>query len=304
MLREWTRALVIAIGLLLVVHLFLFRTVSVRNVSMYATLVPGDLVLVHRWARWAGVERGDIVVFRDPLKDHVAMHRRPLLVKRIAGMPGDTVELREGVLRVNGTVVHRPATATQAHTVRLAEGATTEDLLAWLGLPGRVARSDGNTIELPLHPALAGHLAERPEVIAVTPRPPATGAPRHMFPFSRRARAQRWNADHYGPIVVPARGDTLRIGIADLPMYDRMISRYEGHRLGFAGDTLLIDGAPLTAYVVEKDHYFVLGDSRHHSADSRHWGFLPGDHIVGRAGPVLFNSGGGALRNGPSAPRP
>ena len=70
---------------------------------MYATLRPGDLLLVQRWPVWTGFERGDVVVFRDPLKDNVPMLRRPLLVKRIVGMPGDVVELRKGVLFVNNT---------------------------------------------------------------------------------------------------------------------------------------------------------------------------------------------------------
>ncbi len=299
-LREWLRALAIAIGVLLFVHFFLYRVVAVRNVSMYATLLPGDRVLVQRWAAWSGVGRGDIVVFRDPMKDHVAKYRRPLLVKRVIGMPGDTVEVRDGIPWVNGQEQPWPGTATQAYLVRLAQDAAPGPTLQWTGLP-HLVRPDRRVIELPLNAALADRLEANADVISVGPMRSATGAPLHLFPFTRR---YRWNTDNYGPIIIPAKGDTLRIDIDNMPLYDRLISRYEGHRLSNSGDTLLIEGGPLKTYVVKKDYYFVLGDSRHHSADSRHWGFLPGDHIVGRVSLILFNNGPGELRTGGLPHRP
>ncbi|MGV3638713.1 MAG: S26 family signal peptidase, partial [Flavobacteriales bacterium] len=79
---------------------------------------------------------------------------------------------------------------------------------------------------------------------------------------------------------------------------DRLISHYEGHQLGVDRDQLSIDGRPLTDYVVEQDYFFVLGDSRHHSADSRYWGFVPEDHITGRAGLLLWGKGVDSARNG------
>lgn len=300
-LREWIRALAIAVGVLLLIHFFLFRVVAVRNVSMYATLLPGDLVLVQRWAAWTGLERGDIVVFRDPLKDQVSKFRRPLQVKRIIGMPGDTVEIRDGMPWVNGKALPSPVTATHAHLVRLAPDTAPTAVLAWTGLPHSIVQPGRSIIELPLNDALADSLEQRDDVISAHPMGSATGAPLHLFPFTRR---YHWNTDNYGPIVIPAKGDTLRIDIGNMPLYDRLMSRYEGRRLSNSGDTLLIDGGPLKTYVVEKNYYFVLGDSRHHSADSRHWGFLPGDHIVGRVQLVLLNNGGSALRKGRPSLRP
>ena len=100
-MNEWLKAFVLAIVLLMFLHVFVVRWVIVESSSMYATLRPGDLVLVQRWPVWTGFTRGDVVVFRDPMKNNVVMARRPLLVKRIVGMPGDVVELRRGKLFVN-----------------------------------------------------------------------------------------------------------------------------------------------------------------------------------------------------------
>lgn len=293
--NEWLKAFVLAVVLLLLLHMFVVRWVVVESTSMFATLKPGDLVLVHRWPLWTGLSRGDVVVFRDPLKDDLSMARRPLLVKRIVGMPGDRVEIRQGKLLVNGREVVGPAHGTQAYLVRLRNELFADSLLLALGLPRHMHRSGRAFVEVPLNEELAGEVMRLPYVIGADPLGLAKGAQRHIFPYSPR---YPWNGDDYGPIEVPRKGDTLRINMDNLPLYDRLISHYEGHKLGVDNDRLTIDGAPLTEYVVEQDHYFVLGDSRHHSADSRYWGFVPDDHITGRAGLLLWGGGMDGPRSG------
>lgn len=293
--NPWIRATLQAVLFLLFLHVCVVRWVTVRSTSMYATLLPGDLLLVQRWPLLTGFANGDVVVFRDPLRDDVSLSRRPLLVKRIVGMPGDRVELRNGHLLVNGTVKPFPIGATRSYLVRLKQGRSPDALLEMLGLPKEQVIPGRNFIELPLNKVLADSVKASPDVVSVEPMSSATGAPRHIFPFSPR---YAWNGDDYGPITVPKKGDTLHITIDNLPLYDRLMSRYEGHVLTAEGNDIAIDGRPLTDYVVEHDHYFVLGDSRHHSADSRYWGFVPADHLVGRAGTVLLGKGPSGLRGG------
>ena len=294
-LNNWLQAFLLAMLLLVLVHLFVLRWVTVQSTSMYATLLPGDLVLVQRWPVWTGLERGDIVVFRDPLKDHLPRMQRPLLVKRIAGMPGDTIELRRSTLWVNGVEQPDPARATRAYVVRLRTDHGPEEVLAATHLPPTLLQPGRSILELPLNRALADSLEQLPSVVLAEEMSLASGSPPHIFPFSPRFR---WNGDDYGPLHVPAKSDTLRIAMDNLPLYDRLMSRYEGHRLTVDRNVLLIDGEPLDRYVVEQDHYFVLGDSRHHSADSRYWGFVPHDHLVGRATFIVAGKGGKGFWSG------
>lgn len=294
-LHPWLRAAIEAAVILAVLHVCVVRWVTVRHTSMYATLLPGDLLLVERWPLLTGVDRGDVVVFRDPLKDKQAKWRRPLLVKRIAGMPGDELHLRDGVLFINGERQAFPHTATFSHLVRLKQGRSANGIVELLGLPPTMAQDGRTIVELPLNPALADTLRQLPDVVHVERMSSATGAPRHIFPFSPR---YRWNSDDYGPLRIPKKGDTLHITIDNLPLYDRLISHYEGHTLGVSGKELTIDGQPLDTYVVEQDHYFVLGDNRHYSSDSRYWGFVPSDHLVGRAGLVALSKGATPLPRG------
>jgi signal peptidase I len=295
-MNEWLKAFVLAVLFLVVLHVLVVRWVVVENTSMYATLRPGDLMAVERWPVWTGLERGDIVVFRDPLKDEIAFWRRPLMVKRIAGMPGDVVEVRAGSLFVNGMEQSAPRDGTRSYLVRLRTDASPARVLERLGLTGLAVMKGRQVLELPLNEALASEVGALPEVVSVTAMGLATGSPRHLFPFSQRFA---WNGDHYGPLRVPGKGDTLVINANTLPLYDRLISVYEGHRLTVNGNELMLDEAPLTRYVVEKDHAFVLGDGLHHSADSRYWGFLPLDHVVGRVRWVVTGSGPDGARTGP-----
>ncbi|MBK6830774.1 MAG: signal peptidase I [Flavobacteriales bacterium] len=286
--NEWLRAFVLALGVLLLLHLFVVRFVSVQSTSMYGTLRPGDLLLVQRWPKWTGLDRGDLVVFRDPLKDRTSMSHRPLLVKRVAAVPGDELEIRLGQLYVNGERQPNPEGMTHSYLMRVKAGSSVDALMGRLGLPAELAHGDGANIELPLNPALAKKAEADPAVVSVTAMRLAAGARTHLFPFSPR---YPWNGDDYGPITVPGKGDTLHITVDNLPLYDRLMSVYEGHRIAANRDQLMLDDLPLREYVVEQDYYFVLGDSRHFSADSRYWGFLPADHVVGRGSAVLLSAG-------------
>ena len=285
-LSPWTRAFLQAMALLVLVHTFVLRWVIVQSTSMFATLVPGDVVAVQRWPVWTGFERGDVAVFRDPAQDDVRMGRRQLLVKRIVGLPGDTVRIRHGHLFVNGMVLGPWPGQTQRYLVRLKPGAEVAQVARSIGLPEAYLLRNDDHLEVPLNEDLANRLQTLPDVRSVAPMGLSLRPARHLFPFSP---TQPWSTDAYGPVRVPAEGDTVPITLATLPLYDRIMTRYEGHSLEMADNVLRLDGEPLDLYVIEEDHFFVLGDSRHNSADSRHWGFVPADHLMGRASRILVS---------------
>ncbi len=93
----------------------------------------------------------------------------------------------------------------------------------------------------------------------------------------------RWNRDNYGPIVMPKAGVTVKIDTTTLPLYQRIIEVYEGNKLKVEGNTIYINDKPATSYTFKMGYYWMMGDNRHNSADSRYWGFVPEDHIVGKA---------------------
>ena len=98
-----------------------------------------------------------------------------------------------------------------------------------------------------------------------------------------------WTHENYGPILIPKKGMKLHLDTRVLPYYARCIKNYEGNELEVRGDQILINGEVATSYTFKMDYYWMMGDNRHNSADSRYWGFVPEDHIVGTPMVVLIS---------------
>lgn len=112
--------------------------------------------------------------------------------------------------------------------------------------------------------------------------------------FPNNARFQ-WNLDYFGPLTIPKKGDSVKININNIDLYSRIISVYEGNKLEVKNDTVYVNGKKASSYTFKMNYYFTLGDNRHNSIDSRYWGFVPEDHIIGRVSMVLYSSGSNSV---------
>jgi signal peptidase I len=206
--------------------------------------------------------------------------RRDNYVKRCIGIPGDTVTIKEGVLYVNGKIV--PDNGTQQTTYVVSTNGTTINPKAFERLS--ISRSDqsmvsGSAYYLPLTKGNADVISKFPNVTEVSAVVARAGeyAP-HIFPYNPD---YAWNEDNYGPIWIPAKGSTVQLNTENLCFYDRIIDVYEENDLRVEGSTIYINNTPATSYTFKMGYYWMMGDNRHNSADSRYWGFVPEDHIVG-----------------------
>ncbi|MBF9142242.1 signal peptidase I [Hymenobacter properus] len=341
--REWADSLIFAIVAATLIRWATFEAYTIPSPSMENSLLVGDYLFVsklhygpitpqtplqvplthqtiwgtglqsyseliqlptYRLPGFSEIKRNDVVVFHVPHETQYPADLRTNYIKRCVAVAGDTLEIRNGQVFLNGKPGENvPGLQTDylmqidnpndevANALR-AQGVVDYTMPG--GLPQPVGNGDkpGSFIyKISCTKAAADYFRKQPYVKAIEvyqpPVPP-------LFPDkadftnsdATSITPRKWNLDNYGPLPIPKKGQTIALTPANAAIYYKIVARYE-HNAGITWNNqdgmIYQNGKPLTSYTVKQNYYMMMGDNRHNSEDSRFWGFVPADHVVGKA---------------------
>lgn len=212
-------------------------------------------------------------------------------IKRCVAISGDSIVIRSGQLYVNGQAAQNPTHMQFKYKVTQAEGGSfNARKLEDFGVS--LYDTDGASFFMD-----ENQVAKVRELGLKAEKAPQMARPGMLFPNDAKIN-QHWTVDDFGPIWIPKKGATVALTPESLPYYHRIITIYEGNTLEVRDGKYYINGVASSTYTFKQDYFWMMGDNRHNSEDSRFWGYVPEDHIVGKPLFIWFSTKGGSIRNG------
>jgi signal peptidase I len=320
--REWIDAIAFAVVAATLIRTFFIEAYTIPTSSMEKSLLVGDFLFVSKvnygarapitpisfpfahntlpvvggksYLEWfkmpyfrlpgfQKIKNNDVVVFNYPYEDGRPLDKKENYIKRCLGIAGDTLKVINQQVFINSIPAENPPKRQQFWRVKTdGREVFTQKLIRKLDLQEGGATTTPGEYNINLSADARGILAATPGVISIDSLvDPDPGALNGFYEFGKKFG---WRVDNFGPIYIPKAGDVITLDPATYSTYDRAIRVYENNpTFEEKGGKYYLEGKEITTYTFKQNYYFMMGDNRHNSADSRFWGFVPEDHIVGKA---------------------
>ncbi len=326
--REWVDALVFALVVSTAIRGLIFSAYAIPSGSMEGTEFAGDYLFVSKISYgprmanipiafpftepkvygvktyWDGiklpyfrlpglttVKKQDIVVFNTPQEAdasyNLPVDTRTTLIKRCQGTPGDVISIKDAQVYVNRVAaINAPKIQTSYNVVTNGTDINPQ-ILRDMHITV-VMLSGANTYEMIIPTEHVATLKSYSNIKSITPviAPMGYYDPQ-IFPHNENFK---WSIDNYGPIKLPKKGWTVALNDSTLSLYRRAIEIYEKNKVEVNGKNIYINNKKADSYTFKMDYYWMMGDNRHDSLDSRYWGYVPEDHIIGKAKLTWFST--------------
>jgi signal peptidase I len=303
----------------LFVRTFIFQTFRIPSASMHGTLYEGDFVLVNkliygprlpitplsfkigdedRFVDWiqipyfrlfgyGKIKRNDVLAFNYPLNFDQPIDIGEEHIKRCIALPGDSLKILNGDVYINSVKTKEPADLYFDHKVS-TNGTIDSIILKRFSIEKVIVSQDGTFFNLFMSRKQADSLSKQKNITSVSinffPKEYYRPSVYPNFP------SLPWNYDFFGPLWIPHGGDSILLNATNISLYQRLIEKNEKVVLTQKGDSVFINKKYALYYTFKQNYYFVMGDNRHDSKDSREWGFVPESHIIGKATMVLYSN--------------
>lgn len=320
--REWVDALLFAVIAASLIRWLLLEPFTIPTASMEKSLLVGDFLFVskmhygtrvpktilqvplthqkiwgteipsysdavqlpyYRLPGFSNIKRGDVVVFNYPEEFWHPADLKTNYIKRAVAVPGDVIEIRDTQIYINGNPSENPPEMQFSYDVMTNRRLNAEFFDRYgINPDSYYPFSDNSGYFVFATEEMVSELEKSPAVASVKKRTNKEGqGDPNIFPDGAFFG---WNKDHYGPLEIPAKGWTIQLDEDNVRKYGYTIEKFEGlENVNIEGNDIYIDGQRQDSYTFQQDYYFMMGDNRHDSLDSRFWGFVPEDHVVGKA---------------------
>ncbi len=308
--RKLIKYIFLSFLVIVLLRVFVFQTFVIPSASMYGTLVEGDYVFINKlvygtrlpitplsipfgnskkyvdWIQlpymrfwgYSSIQRNDIVAFNFSLNDALPIDQQEAYIKRCVAIAGDTLQITNGFVSVNGKI-NEPNSVYKCYQL-LTNKALDSNFIKRFNVNFNFKDSLGYRYTLFTSASKKDSILKYPFAKSLVPIPyPKQNYNPAVFP---NYSALAWNNDWFGPLYIPKKKDSIVLSSINLVLYGRLLERFENVKLRYKNDSVFVNERYSSHYTFKYNYYFMMGDNRYNSIDSRAWGFIPESYVIGK----------------------